>query len=180
MGHLLEDTKLAIELEKKGYAFYLESAAKLKNLLAVSTLQSLADRELVHIERIKEFHKNLTGEEKLKSDWLRGVQTPPDKASLLKPILDKLKAALDSGAAAKNEKSETDKIYKIAEEFEKDSFKLYEKIAKENSNDDVAMKFYSALAIEENEHYEILSETLEYLNDPGEWYRRNERWIVEG
>jgi len=176
MKDLIADTKLAIELEKKGYDFYVQTAAKTSNPLARSTLESLADREAEHLAKITEFHKNLTGEQKLKSDWLKGVELPPKKEELLRPILQKLKATLD-----KEFKTEQDinDAYKIAEGLERDSYNLYLKIAKENENG-TTKKFYSALAAEEQEHYEILDETLQYLNNPGDWFKKEERWIVEG
>jgi len=176
VSDLKEDTKLAIELEKKGYEFYRETAGKTKNPLAASTLSSLADREQLHIERIYEFFQNLTGEKILKSDWLSKVEVPPTKAELLKPILSKLKGSLDKKFETKEDINEA---YRVAEGLERDSFTLYEKISSETDNE-TARKFYSALAMEEREHFEILEDTLLYLNDPGEWYRRTERWIVEG
>lgn len=176
MGDLKADTKLAIELEKKGYKFYNETADKIKNPLAASTLKSLADRERVHIERIMEYYLSLTGEKILRSDWLKEVEMPPSKIKLLEPILKKLEKNLDK-------KFETQKdivdAYHVAEGLERDSFNLYERIAK-GTKDETAKKFYSALALEEREHFDILEDTLLYLNDPGEWYRRTERWIVEG
>jgi rubrerythrin len=176
MSDLLEDVKMSISLEKKGYDFYSETAAETKNPLAASTLSSLAERELLHIEKIKEFEKNLTGEKKLASDWLKGVETPPTKKALLKPILDKLKAALGK----KFETSEDiNEAYNIAEGLERDSYALYDKISGETS-DAAAKKFYAALAQEEREHYAILEETLQYLNDPGDWFKDKERWVIEG
>ncbi|MFC1540634.1 ferritin family protein, partial [Candidatus Margulisiibacteriota bacterium] len=67
----------------------------------------------------------------------------------------------------------------IAEGLETDSYKLYDKVAKE-SKDKTAQKFYAALAQEEKEHYAILEETLQYLDNPGDWFKKEERWIVEG
>jgi rubrerythrin len=176
MSYLKEDTKLAIELEKKGYEFYKETAEKTKNPLASSTLSSLAEREQLHIERIYEFFQDLTGEKILKSDWLSKVEVPPTKGELLKPILSKLKGSLDKKFETKEDINEA---YQVAEGLERDSFSLYERIARETP-DETAKKFYSALALEEREHFDILEDTLLYLNDPGEWYRRTERWIVEG
>ena len=176
MYDLLPDVKLSIELEEKGHDFYVQTAAKTKNPLAVATLTSLADREKEHIKRITEFYTSLTGGSKLEANWLMVVQTPPDKKALLAPILKKLKDNL-------NKKFETEadinQAYKVAEGLETDSFVLYDKIARETT-DPTAQKFYSALAIEEREHYDILEDTLRYLNDPGDWYREQERWIVEG
>jgi rubrerythrin len=176
MYDLLADVKLSIELEEKGHDFYVLTAAKTRNPLAVATLSGLAEREQEHIRRISEFYGSLTGGRKLEASWLTVVQTPPDKKALLEPILKKLKDNL-------NQKFETEadinEAYKIAEGLETDSFVLYDKIARETT-DPTAKKFYAALASEEREHYDILEDTLRYLNDPGDWYREQERWIVEG
>lgn len=176
MPDLIADTKFAIGLEEKGYAFYQETAGKTNNPLAISTLNSLAERELLHIERIKAFYQNITDKKPLQKDWLEKATVPPSRAALLKPILEKLKIGL-------NQRFETTKeinnAYAIAEGLERDSFSLYERIASEAS-DETTKKFFSALAKEEHEHFAILDETLEYLENPGEWYRLKERWIVEG
>ena len=176
MNDILADTKLAIELEKKGFDFYTQTAAKTANPLAASTLDGLAQRELDHIEKINEFYKNLTGGKKLGGDWLESVDIPPRKEELLKPILNKLKGSLEK-------KFETEKdikeAYKIAEGFEQESYTLYDKISKESS-DETAKKFYAALAQEERDHYAILEDTLQYLDNPGDWFKKEERWIVEG
>jgi rubrerythrin len=176
MNDLIADTKLAIELEKKGYDFYIGTLAKIQNPLAASTFSSLAERELIHLEKVKEFYKNLTGEEKLADDWLKGVEIPPRKEELLVPILNKLKQSLDKKFKTQQDINEA---YGIAEGLEKDSYNLYEKISKETS-EEIAKKFYTALAQEESEHYAILEETLEYLNNPGDWFKKEERWLVEG
>jgi rubrerythrin len=176
MNDLIADVKLAIDLEKKGFEFYSQTAAKTRNPLAASVLASLADREMVHLERIKQFYQEMTGEKKLKSDWLKGVLVSPTKAELLRPILEKLKSQLDKKFETT---AETNDAYKIAEGLEKASFDLYIKLSNAYP-DPTIKKFYAALAAEEQEHFEILDETLQYLNRPGDWFREKERWLVEG
>ncbi|OGC21416.1 hypothetical protein A2291_07850 [candidate division WOR-1 bacterium RIFOXYB2_FULL_42_35] len=176
MNDLIADVKLSIELEKNGYDFYTKTAEKTNNPLAVLTLKSLAERELVHLEKIKQFYKNLTGEQKLASDWLKGVEVSPTKQELLKIIINKLKDSLDKSFETQ---AEINEAYSIAEIMERDSFNLYDKIAKESS-DETTKKFYAALAEEEKEHYTILEETLLYLNKPGDWFKEQEHWILEG
>jgi len=176
MNDLIADTKLAIELEKKGYDFYMQTAGKTMNPLVISTMSSLADREMEHLSKIKEFYKNLTGEQKLAADWLKGVEVAPTKKELLTVIIGKLKANLDREFETEQDINDA---YKVAEGLETDSYKLYKKISDE-SQDETAKKFYSALATEEQEHYAILDESLQYLNRPGDWFKEQERWIVEG
>ena len=69
--------------------------------------------------------------------------------------------------------------YEVALELEKASYELYRKLAGQTP-DSQAKQFFEFLMGEENTHYELLSETLEYLDRPGDWYREKERWIVEG
>lgn len=175
-SQLLSDTKLAIELENKGYEMYSQTEAKMSNPLAKDVFSSLAQRELIHLGRVKEFYKSLTGETTLKSEWLDEVSIPPTKRELLKAITDKLKNNLSKKITSQGDVNEA---YLVAEGLERDSFELYEKISKESA-DVLAKKFYAALAMEEREHYDILDETQLYLNDPQEWFRRQEKWIVEG
>ena len=175
-NQLLADTKLAIELEIKGHEMYSKTAAKTANPLAKNVFASLAERELLHLEKVKEFYKNLTGETALKNEWLKEVPIPLAKSELLKNIINKLKQSLSKEFTSQNDVNEA---YLVAEGLERDSYTLYDKISKE-STDALAKKFYAALAVEEREHYDILDETQTYLNDPQEWFRRQERWIVEG
>lgn len=175
MNDILADAKLAIEMEKKGYEFYTKSAEKSKNELLKSTLNSLAEREIIHIKKIKELYQSLSGE-KPKGDWLRDIFVPPQKAELLKTILNKLKDNLDKQAETNVDEKE---IYETAKGLEKDGFGFYNKIAKENPDEDVK-KFFAGLAEEENEHFAILDETVKYLENPGDWFKDKERWILEG
>ncbi|MFA5112689.1 MAG: ferritin family protein [Candidatus Margulisiibacteriota bacterium] len=170
------DVKLSIELEEKGYAFYTATAKKTSNPLAASTLASLAERELEHIKRIGEFYRSLTGEKPLIDNWLATVEIPPTKEELLRPIFSRLKTGLNKKFESADDINEA---YQIAEGLERDSFTLYDKIS-QGSDDPTARKFYAALAQEEREHYAILDETLQYLNRPADWFREQERWIVEG
>lgn len=176
MDGILNDTKLAIELEKKGFDFYTQTAARTSNPLAASTLTGLAEREILHLNKIKEFYQNLTGEKELKDDWLKGVEAPPKREELLRPILQKLKDILNKPFETQKD---IEQAYRIAEGLERDSYNLYDRISKE-SRDETAKKFYAALAQEEREHYAILEDTLQYLDNPGDWFKKEEHWIVEG
>ncbi len=176
MSDLKADAKLAIELEKNGHDFYKQAAAKTNNPLAKATLDSLGERELEHLAKVTEFYQNLTCDKTLPADWLKAVEVPPTKQQLLKMILFKLENSLKNKFESIEE---INKAYGVAEDLERDSYHLYARIAKE-STDNTTKKFFAALAEEENEHYAILDETLQYLNTPGDWFKKEERWIVEG
>lgn len=176
MANILSDLKLAVELEKKGYDFYAQSAAKTKVPLLSATFDGLASRELVHIKAIKKIAEKLNVEKEPKGDWLRGIFVPVQKKDLLKPIIEKLKENIEKKVETGKDITE---IYETAKGFEKDSVALYERLSSEALELDLR-NFFAALAIEENEHFVILDETLQYLNNPGEWFKEQERWIVEG
>lgn len=173
MNKLIEDVKMSLELEEKGYRFYTETSKRTKNPLAIATLDSLAARELFHKERVKRLYEKLTGNSTADIS-IDGIN--PSRAELLRPILEKLKGKLEAPIETIEE---INKAYIIAEGLERDSFTLYKKIAGENADTKIKV-FFNALAAEEEEHYAILDETLEYLNNPGDWYRKQEHWIVEG
>ncbi|OGC36076.1 hypothetical protein A2311_00475 [candidate division WOR-1 bacterium RIFOXYB2_FULL_48_7] len=171
---LLNDLKLAVDLEQRGFDYYTKTAGKTSNPLVVSTFNSLAERELLHLERAKSIYQNLTGQVPLPADLADKISI--SRAKLLAPILHHLKKGLAKDFSST---SDMNMAYKVAEEMEQFSYKLYDKINAE-ATDPLVKKFYAALALEEREHFAILQETLVYLNDPGEWYRQNERWIIEG
>ncbi len=175
MNDILADAKLAVEMEKKGYEFYTKSAKKSSNELLKSTLNSLAEREIIHINKIRALYQSLSGE-KPKGDWLKDVFVPPQKAELLKTILNKLKDNLDKQIEIKTDESE---IYETAKGLEKDGFDFYNKISKDNPDKNVK-EFFANLAEEENEHFAILDETVKYLQNPGDWFKDQEHWILEG
>ena len=176
MQDLIQQVKMAIELEKEGYDFYLHSSAKSKNPLLSATLASLAEREFEHIEKIRQLQNQLLEDEQLKSDWLKNVFVPPGKKELVETIVQKLKSIYEKEAITNDQQT---KIYETALQFERDSVELYEKLAAQEK-DKVIKEFFLALVKEENQHYEILDETHKYLNNPGEWFKEQERWIVEG
>ena len=90
--------------------------------------------------------------------------------------MDKFAKYLDENIA---KDSDLEKAYKAAMGLEKSSYSFYKDLFN-RSTDPQAKKFFEFLMGEENNHYELLSETLEYLNDPKDWYREKERWVVEG
>ena len=176
MIDLIADTKLALELEEKGYGFYTGAAQQTENKLIKAVFQGLAERELIHKNRITQIYQELTNTKRLPANWLKEAAVTPAKAALMQPILKLLAEALKNNPADKTDQTTT---YKIAEELERNSFALYQKISQETDNP-VAKQFYAALAKEEDEHFAILEDTLLYLNNPGDWFKKEEHWIVDG
>ncbi|MFA4905225.1 MAG: ferritin family protein [Candidatus Margulisiibacteriota bacterium] len=170
MENISTAIRLALQMEHKGYDLYIKAAQTTLNRLGRATLEAIAKKELDHIKAIEEFSKGM--------DLKQAAADikPQDQSLYLREIMDKLAGNLEKQVKPD---SDLERVYKVALDLEKASFELYKKLNAESS-DPQAKKFFEFLMGEENTHYEILSDTLEYLNDPGEWYRLQERWIVEG
>lgn len=175
MRSVLEAMKIALEMEKKGYRLYTEAAAKTNNRLGKATLEAIAAKEVDHIKTIEnycqqsaetlgEFKKNVR-EIKLR-----------DKIDYIRSILEKIGAQLEEKIRADADLVET---YKVALELERESYNFYQSL-REETDDSEVKEFLGFLMKEENNHYELLQETLQYLDHPGDWFREQERWIVEG
>ena len=159
----------AVKMEKTGYDLYMKAAQKTSNKLGSATLEAIAVKEFDHIKAIEEFaQKNLD----------KAVESinPKDKKDYVRAIMDKLAKYLDENIT---KDSDLEKAYKAAIGLEKSSYSFYKDLLN-RSTDPRSKKFFEFLMGEENNHYELLSETLEYLNAPKDWYREKERWVVEG
>ena len=156
-------------MEKQGYDIYMEASRSTSNVLGKSTLQEIARKELDHIKAIKEFSKK-------NFDKAIASINPLEKKDYVLPIMKELKSTLDQKI---QKDSDLENAYKVAMELEKKSYDYYQDL-KNKSEDPKSKDFFQFLMGEENTHYELLEETLEYLNRPANWYREQERWIVEG
>jgi len=168
MQDINEALETALSMEKKGYDIYMEAAKKTVNKLGKFTLEAIAAKELDHIEAIKNYGKSI--------NKAIEIINPKDKNDYIRPIMERLKKELDLTVKAD---SDLENAYKVALGLEKTSYDFYKKQAAE-TEDPLTRKFFEFLMGEENTHYELLSETLEYLNKTGDWYREQERWIIEG
>jgi rubrerythrin len=169
MDDLQKALNTALIMEKTGYDLYMKAAGRTQNKLGKSTLEAIAAKELDHIKAIEEFaQKNLN----------RAIESinPKSKKEYIKPIMDKLANFLDENIT---KDSDLEKAYKAAMGLEKGAYSFYKDLAG-RSKDAQAKQFFEFLMGEENTHYELLNETLEYLNHPANWYREQEKWIVEG
>jgi rubrerythrin len=75
--------------------------------------------------------------------------------------------------------SDLSATYKTAMELERESYVFYKDLSQEASVPSVK-SFFQFMMEQENTHFELFQETLEYLDHPGDWFREQERWIVEG
>ena len=175
MGDILDALKMAVDMEKKGFDVYVKAASKTDNKLGKSTLEAIAAKELDHIKAIEEFSGRIRTNIADLNEAISLINLKEKKDYII-PIMEKLKNELDAKVSSD---SDLAKAYEAGMEFEKESYNLYKKLAGE-SDDEQVKKFFEFLMGEENTHYELLQETLQYLNNPGDWFAEQEKWMVEG
>jgi rubrerythrin len=70
-------------------------------------------------------------------------------------------------------------IIRKALELEKQAFEAYTQWSKE-SRDPTESSILEMMALEENEHWRILDDTLLYLTYPEEWHIKEEKPLIDG
>ena len=170
----LEALKLAIKTEQDGRKMYLDAVSRVSNPLAKSTLSTLAEEELIHIRIIESFYNEMTaGGIGTSSKQLQKAQNYDLRR---KTIFEAARGRMEKTVSSDPNVFEA---YRAAMKFEEDGAKMYEDLAKRTSHE-VAKKMYDFLNIQENEHYRILAETLNYLENPNQWFIEQEKPHFEG
>ena len=162
----------AIKMEEDGRRFYLKSSKTAKNPVAKKLLVSLADQELIHIERIRVISHGLKGEK----DWGDFDKTISGDAK------KKLALVFRQLSASEKKKLKADpsnlEAITIAMEKETKSYDYYDKQSK-GTNIRIAKIFYDRLKKEEEHHYELLEEAYSLLSDPESWFVKREGRVME-
>ena len=168
----LKALKLAIEMELKIRKFYISHAKKMKNDIAKKTFIFLANEELKHIDAIKAFNKAVhKGKETIIEDETKEEAIDKGRgffAESIRLIANQIKASDDEI-----------KIYELGLKTEKKGYDFYKHVAQQAEHPNVK-KLFEFLMKEENAHYALLSNALDYLKQPENWFQDQESWFFEG
>ena len=169
----LKILQAAIKMEEDGRKFYLKSSKTAKNAVAKKLLVSLADQELIHIERIKEISYGLRKD----LDWNDFAKT------ITKDAKKKLAVVFKPLSASEKKKLKADPsdlvAITIAMKKETNSYDYYDKQAKQTSIR-IAKVFFERLKKEEEHHYELLEEAYSLISDSASWFVKQEGRVMEG
>ena len=170
---LMEALGEALDMEKKGQAFYEDMAKKSINDITKSTFAFLAKNEVLHIENIKKFYETLKQDGKLPALDLGALKTERKKeytifSESLSALKEKIKPEDDDAKACE-----------FAMDFENKGYKHYENMLKK-AEDANLVKFLKFLLGEESKHYESIKQTHEYLKDSANWFMYNEGSFPQG
>ena len=152
-----EALALAIQTEQDGIAYYTAAAERTADTMGKKMFMSLVADEKRHLAILKK----LSCEEDVCIDDLGSVM-PKER---LRTIFSE---AGTSSADLPAEAGDLEAL-RLAMEMERKGYEQYRRAAVDAKDPDVA-RIYERLASEENEHWEILQDTLSYLEDTGNWY----------
>jgi rubrerythrin len=168
----LKALKLAIDYEKKIRSFYLKHAEKLKNELAKKTFVFLADEELKHIDAINAFSKSIHDGEEPMID----AGTEDEAINRAKEFFSK---SMEEQAEKARASEDELKVYSIGLEMEQNGYNFYKQAAGKAEHPNVK-KLFEFLLKEENSHYALLSNAINYFKNPEEFFQDEESWFFEG
>ena len=168
----LKAIKLATENEIRIRNFYLEHAKDMNDELAKKTFIFLANEELKHIEAINEFTKSIKEHETPKVDG----ESDDEAINHSKEFFSiSIKEYAIKAKATKKEIS----VYELGLEMELKGYNFYKKASEDAIHPNVKTLF-AFLTKEENSHYLLLSNALNYFKSPEEYFQSEEDWNFEG
>ena len=161
-----EVIRAAVQLERDGRKMYLDMAEKASNDMARRMFESLADDETLHIQWIENLEpgaKNAGEANRKTYQRLRHIfadvsANEKEKAAQAKKDLEAIDLALD---------------------MEEKSRAAYAEWAEDSENEEVR-RLCTVLADVERFHREVLENSKEYFQKPGDWFMQEERWMFDG
>jgi rubrerythrin len=163
---MMKAIKMAIKTETDAIAFYKEAAEKTRHPFGKKMFLSIMEDEIRHHEAFKCLLQGLDVKVHDFISPMKKIKTVFEESR--EHLLERIEATTDEIEALK-----------IAMQMEKESIDLYKKIAKEVQTLK-ERSLFEKLAAEEQQHYDILSNTYFFLLDSGSWYMWEEYSIVDG
>lgn len=167
-----EALQMAIEMEKEGQSFYKKTAEKTSDKMTRQVFEFLANEELKHIEAIKIFYDAEISGKITDFEKVTAGQTPKKARLAIMTLFKGL------GDKAPVNKPDLD-AYNFARDFEKNGEKFYRKAADKAADKNVK-KLFEFLVDEEKRHFQMIDDSIAFLENPAEWFHRQEKWHVEG
>jgi rubrerythrin len=155
---IAESIKMAIDLEKKGRKFYLESAEKTENETGKRIFTRLAHEEALHLATFE----HMLDSKDLPGDWRGIMHNYPAKPEI--PVFgDKARAAL--------KRPSTDELQalRIAMTQEREAMQFFGAIAQQ-SDDETVKAIFSFVREQEVYHHDLLQAEYDSITNTGFWF----------
>jgi rubrerythrin len=161
----MDALELAMNMEKDAIAFYTEAARKTKYPAGKKMFQTITEDEKRHLEMV--------------SQLIKGLKLTPKNMSPMKNVKTVFESMQDEMMKKVEATADELEAFKIAMRMEKEGLEFYRKILA-GSKKDPERELLELLIKEEQQHYDIFSNTYQFLSDSGNWFMWDERGIVEG
>jgi len=167
----LAGLETALQMEIDGKEFYIKSSKASKNELGSKLLKRLAAEEDIHREIFKNIYKAI----KNKKQW-PDAKFHPDGGKELKNVFST--AIEKMGKEFKAIPAELDAV-KTGMDMENKTLDFY-RDRSSHTNYAAEKELYDSLAMQEAEHFRVLQDYFEFLNDPAQYYVKTEHTSVDG
>lgn len=156
---------ISLKMETDAVKFYTEAAERTSHVVGKKMFLSIAEDEKRHIDMLNAL---LKGMEVTHKDF-----NPMEK---IRTVFEELKDQMRERVQATTTETEA---LELALKMEKEGVEFYRKVAAE-STDAKSRDLFERLIREEEKHYEIFSNTLDFLTDTGNWFMWEEHSMVDG
>lgn len=156
---------VSCRMETDAINFYKEAAEKTKHPIGKKMFMTIREDEKRHLEMLSQILKGLN---------ITIKDVSPMKN--IKTVFETMKDEMMKKAAATTDELEA---FKIAMQMEKEGLEFYRKAASD-AKTEKEKALFERLINEEQQHYDIFSNTYSFLSDTGNWFMWQEHSIVEG
>ena len=157
--------EVAIKMEKDAIKFYTEAAARIQNPVGKKMFLSITEDEKRHLQMLSQIFKEVD----IKIDEVSPMKN-------MQTIFESMKDIMMKRIEANKDELEA---FKIAMQMEKEGIEFY-KNAETGARKDKEKALFERLIQEEQQHYEIFSNTYNFMSDSGDWFMWEEHSIVDG
>lgn len=172
----LELLSAALEMERKGIAFYENAAGKCDNPLGVRVFSMLKNDERVHMERIRQIYSELYSGKTWSAQWQEiGDSHGKERDNLATLFRNLIKDHWRTIQASPGDMEALD----IGLDLERQSVAHYQQ-GLEDADRILEKEFLSLMVEEEKRHCDILLEMKQFLENPAAWYREVEKGHFDG
>jgi len=161
----MDALEMAMKMEKDAITFYTEAEAKMKYPAGKKMFRSITEDEKRHLEMISQIIKGLQ---------ITHKDVSPMKT--VKSVFETMKNEMMKKIEVTDDELEA---FKVAMHMEKEGMEFYKKTLAQ-SKKEKERALLERLIHEEQQHYDLFSNTYEFLADTGNWFMWEERGIVEG
>ena len=165
---ILQILQLAIKMEQDGKKFYLRVSQESQHELGKKLMATLAAEEDIHRQQFEKIFDAIRKQQA----WPK-TDFHPDKGRTIQTIFAQAMKETNPATA-----TEQDAV-KVAIDMENQSFDLY-KTQAAMAVAATEKAFFEALAGEERGHQIALTDYLEFLNNPADWFTMKERHSLDG